>query len=187
MGKDFLTVEQLKQLWQNELLPSIRKEVNAELAKINSWMKTLEERFQEIEKSQSFVSAKYDTLIKKHDSLIEAMKTIKSQVATTETNLKAAEVKINDNFDSIARNEDHLYNVDCDIDELNQYQRRDCLEITGIPVLSDDNPKQLVIELCGLIGEELDGSHISTAHRLPDTRKVKGRIIVKFVHRDIRE
>ena len=33
MRKDFLTVDQLKQLWQNELLPSIRKGVNADLAK----------------------------------------------------------------------------------------------------------------------------------------------------------
>ena len=88
-------------------------------------MKTLEAQIQEIEISQTFISVKYDTLIKKHDNLIEAMKAmkaIKSQVVTTETNLKAAETKINYNFDSIACNEDHLCNVDCDIDELNQYQ-----------------------------------------------------------------
>lgn len=37
MRKDFLTVDQLKQLWQNELLPSMRKGVNADLAK-NQWL-----------------------------------------------------------------------------------------------------------------------------------------------------
>lgn len=121
-GEDFLTVDQLKQLWQNELLPSIRKEVNVELTKISDWMKTLEAQFQQIEISQTFISVKYDILIKKHDNIIEAMKAIKTQVVTTETNLKAAETKINYSFDSIACNEDHLYNVDCDIDELNQYQ-----------------------------------------------------------------
>ena len=77
--KRFLTADLLKQFWQNELLPSIRKEVNAELAKINGWMKTPEARFQEIEKSQSFISVKYDTLIKQHDNLIDSMKTIKSK------------------------------------------------------------------------------------------------------------
>ena len=81
-------------------------------------MKTLEAQFQQIEISQTFISVKYDILIKKHDNIIEAMKAIKTQVVTTETNLKAAETKINYNFDSIACNEDHLYNVDCDIDEL---------------------------------------------------------------------
>ena len=79
MEKDFLTADQLKQLWQNELLPTIRKEVNTELAKISGWMKTLEARFQEIEKSLSFISVKYDTLIKKQDNLIDSMETIKSK------------------------------------------------------------------------------------------------------------
>ena len=41
MRKDFLTVDQLKQLWQNELLPSIRKGVNAG---VNGWMQTLKAR-----------------------------------------------------------------------------------------------------------------------------------------------
>ena len=34
---------------------------------------------------------------------------------------------------------------------------------------------------------ELNENSISTAHRLPDTKKIKNRIIVKFVHRDTRE
>ena len=34
---------------------------------------------------------------------------------------------------------------------------------------------------------ELNYNSISTAHRLPDTKKIKNRIIVKFVHRDTRE
>lgn len=34
---------------------------------------------------------------------------------------------------------------------------------------------------------ELNETSICTAHRLPDTKKIKNRIIVKFVHRDTRE
>ena len=34
---------------------------------------------------------------------------------------------------------------------------------------------------------ELNENSISTAHRFPDTKKIKNRIIVKFVHRDMRE
>ena len=34
---------------------------------------------------------------------------------------------------------------------------------------------------------ELNKNSVSTAHRLPDTKKIKNRIIVKFVHRDTRE
>lgn len=64
---------------------------------------------------------------------------------------------------------------------------RDCIEITGIPVLPLDNPKQLVLELGSLIGVSISEDQISTAHRLPDTKKVQNRIIVKFVQRDKRE
>jgi hypothetical protein len=37
------------------------------------------------------------------------------------------------------------------------------------------------------MGVEITQEHISTAHRLPSTRKVKERFIVKFVHRDTKD
>ena len=81
------------------------------------------------------------------------MKTDKNQIKTVEVNLNKAEGRINENDEAISRCQNHLYAVDCDVDELSQYQR----------------------------------NLISTAHRLPNTKKVKDRIIVKFVHRDTRE
>ena len=65
--------------------------------------------------------------------------------------------------------------------------RRDCLEITGVLITSHDNPKQLVKEIGTLIGAEIDDSHIAAAHRLPDSKNVKNRMIVKFLQRDKRE
>ena len=50
-----------------------------------------------------------------------------------------------------------------------------------------DIPKQLGLDLGSLIDVSISGDQISTAHRLPDTRRVKNRIIVKFVQRDKRE
>ena len=64
--------------------------------------------------------------------------------------------------------------------------RRDCLEITGIPVIPLDNPSRLVIELSSALDIDLNEQEISTAHRLRATKKVKERIIVKFVKRDKR-
>lgn len=72
---------------------------------------------------------------------------------------------------------------DCAINVMQQYLRRDCIENTGIPTLPLDNLKQLVVELGSLIDVIIGGGQISTAHRLPDFRKVKNRIIVKFVQR----
>ena len=36
-----------------------------------------------------------------------------------------------------------LYRVLCLLDETQQYLRRDCLEFTGFPITTDDDPKQL--------------------------------------------
>ena len=103
---------------------------------------------------------------------------------STESKIKANEKRIKENEDLVARQGNALYDTECNIDEINQYLRRDCLEITGTPVFPEDNPKLLAMELSSLLGVELNENSISTAYRLPDTTKLKNRIIVKFVHRD---
>ena len=81
-----------------------------------------------------------------------------------------------------------LYRIDCSLDETQQYLKRDCLEITGVPITSHDNPKLLVKEIGTLIGAEIDDSHIAAVrivYRLPDSKNVKNRIIVKFLQERI--
>ena len=94
----------------------------------------------------------------------------KSKIGKTITGLK------NNDYDNMVA-----------IDEIQQYQRRDWLEITGMPTLPNDKPKNIVMELGATLGVLLNENDISTAHRLPPTRKIQDRIIVKFVRRDIRE
>ena len=43
--------------------------------------------------------------------------------------------------------ENDLYDNMASLDATQQYLRRDCLEITGIPVIPLDNPNRLVVEL----------------------------------------
>ena len=70
---------------------------------------------------------------------------------------------------------------------IQQYSRRDCLEISGIPILPLDSPANLTQELGQLIGVTLDKQDISIAHRLPDTKSKKNRFIVKFIRREKRD
>ena len=79
------------------------------------------------------------------------------------------------------------YEVEVKLDELGQYTRRDCLEITGIPVVTNDNPALLVKEMSEIMGVNLNVNDISIAHRLPPTKKVKDRLIVKFTRREKRD
>ena len=79
------------------------------------------------------------------------------------------------------------FNVEVKLDELEQYARRDCLEITGIPVVPNDSPALLVKEMSEIMGVNLNENDISIAHRLPQTKKVKDRLIVKFTRREKRD
>ena len=76
--------------------------------------------------------------------------------------------------------------VEIQLDKLEQYARRDFLETTGIPIVPNDNPALLVKEMSEIMGVNLSPNDISIAHRLPPTKKVKDRLIVKFTRREKR-
>lgn len=69
------------------------------------------------------------------------------------------------------------------LDALKQYQCRDCLKITGIPVIPSKDLNILVTELCSAFDVNIEEKDICIAHRLPSTKKVNDRLIVKFVRR----
>lgn len=165
-----LTNESFMELWNRELLPSIKKEIVIQVEEIKSNLKELTERMATIEASQAFVSKKYDELTQGFQ--------------TTKKHLNGCDTKIKQQHELITINQESIEDLYYQLDDLQQYSRRECLEISGIPKLPDDKPEQLVTELGALAGVEITHQDISVAHRLPDTKKTKNRIIVKFVRRD---
>ena len=81
--------------------------------------------------------------------------------------------------------------------ELEQFSRRDGLEIRGIPKNASgmrEDTNKIVVELGRKIGIDLKKEDISTSYRLPSKVKANGEralfppaIIVKFTSRDVRE
>ena len=81
---------------------------------------------------------------------------------------------------------------------MNQYGRRDCCEISGLPVEHGEDTNKLVINLGSQMGLNLTESDISVSHRLPNNNSYSSRLkqgkvnrvsqipklIVKFVRRD---
>ena len=179
-AKGYLNVNDLRKIWKEEFLPSIKRELKSELEALRKSIKTLTARIDGIEKSQSFISEKYESVLK----------TLKSLNQTTNT-LGKKDAELTKIAHSLAeranRVEQAVYRIECAIDEVQQYSRRDCLEITGIPILPEENPKQLIKEIGTLIDVNVEDANLAAAHRLPDTKNVKHRLIVKFVHRDKRE
>ncbi|CAB3992539.1 Hypothetical predicted protein [Paramuricea clavata] len=165
----YLTADTLRELWADEFLPSIQKEFKAEIDKIKDEISALTAKCIEIEASQTFLSKEYD-------NFTDSLQITKRDVMEISSCLKVLEDKIKSIDDLVDEQ-----------DDIQQYIRRDCVEITGVPMLPDDKPKEIVKEIGQLMGIEIADHQISTAHRLPPTRKVKDKLIVKFVHRDTKD
>ena len=69
-----LSAKELRRIWKDEFLPSIRREIKTEILELKSSIKALTETCNAIEKSQDFVSKKYDTAI-------AALQRVKSQAS----------------------------------------------------------------------------------------------------------
>ena len=176
-----LSIHDLRKLWKEEFLPSIRQEIKAEILALKSSIDALTQRCNALEKSQDFISKKYD-------SVIETIQ--KSNSQATKLDKKYKEITKQKHAELVGttnKHEDTLYRIESSLDETQQYLRRDCLEITGVTIKPDDNPKQIVKEIGSLIGVEIEDSDIAAAHKLPDSKKVKNRMIVKFLQRENRE
>ena len=141
-------VNRFKELWINELMPTFKKDLLTELkTEIGKQVKSVTERFESkirdldkklnsLETSQSFHSSKFD--------------------AFTEGLANTKNDKVNQLEDSIAHFENDLYDNMASLDVTQQYLRRDCLEITGIPVIPLDNPNRLVVELSSALDVDLE-------------------------------
>ena len=91
--------------------------------------------------------------------------------------------------------EGQLCQIQNTLNDLEQYSRRECLEIQGIPASEDsvnESTNDIVCKIGKLMGVEIAPEDISVSHRLPINKRYKGKrstqaIIVKFVRRDVKE
>ena len=68
-----------------------------------------------------------------------------------------------------------------------QYLRRDCLEISGIPLSEDYSTNDIVIAVGKAINVPVKQEDVSTSHLLPSYNSdAPPKIIVKFTRRDVR-
>ena len=105
-----------------------------------------------MEQSLQVLSNKYDELTKEyhklknqHSELEKDHKALKSQVLKSEKVITMHSQNIND---------------------LEQYSRRECLEIRGIPVTQDESTDEIVGKVGEIIGVDIDADDISISHRL---------------------
>ena len=142
-------------------------------SKLNHLLKELEF----IQESQSVLSDKYDTLFLSYkenkQNLIELKK--ENQELKVELNLLKDQFNLSETA----------------INDLEQYSRRDCLEINGIPQNTDENTDDIVVAIAKKVGLNITANDISTSHRLGKPgqygKNVYPNIIVKFTSRKTRD
>lgn len=78
------------------------------------------------------------------------------------------------------------------MNDLEQYSRRDCLEIHGVPATDKENTSEIVVNVAKLLNVDLKPDDISVSHRLGTRKSDSGKqqtpgIIVKLTRRELRE
>ena len=130
---------------------------------------------EEVKKSQEFLSAKFDGLIK------------------SVSDLQAENIELRTQNDELRSRADKLeYQATTNMNDLEyqrQYSRRDLLEIQGVPVVQGEDTNAIVVKIVELIDPNMsfNANDISTSHRLPTTGNMIPPIIVKFTRRDVRD
>ena len=164
------------------------KESNVEMLKskmedMQGEIKSLRDGADEILGSISYISSEYDDFSAKFNKMLGE-------------------------FQKLAREDEHnqgrLEEVEKHLDQLEQYGRRENLEIHGVPQMRNENTKHIVKSIAKCLNVNLNDSHISTSHRLvqnhkliPEIRQDKNPnsdfnyrqpqpIIVRFSNRDMK-
>lgn len=137
----------------------------------------LKEKMNGVVHSLEFISSQYDDIKQRFDKQQEEIKGFQQENEYLKTEI------------SRLMNEVRSYkNINNDLE---QYTRRDCLEIKGIPQQAGEDTDHIVKTLGTKMGIELNEDDISISHRLPAPRQAlqnkEPAIIVKFVRRNTRD
>ncbi|KAL9952153.1 hypothetical protein ACROYT_G039366 [Oculina patagonica] len=95
-----------------------------------------------------------------HRKLLERVANLEKTVKTLELENNALKAQLNTTISKVKENVALL-------DEQEQYMRRECVEIKGIPTSRDENTNEVVKQVAGLLDIELGEDDISISHRLP--------------------
>lgn len=122
------------------------------------------------------------------EALIEAMKDSAMQDLIKEHVRAAVAEAVRSKDAEIQELREELEDTKTKLNELEQYSRRLCLSVSGVPESANENTNQLVTDLAKMAGVNLSPGDIDTSHRVGPTKPGKVRaIIVRFAHYPARQ
>ena len=122
---------------------------------LRQYVKELENKTDEIIASQTYLSAEYDELLPK------------IKISLVEVSLKAHNndlQQFNSDVLNLAKSQN---DTSSSLEHLEQYGKRDNLELHGVSEKKNDNVNYIVKTLAKKLNIKIDDCSISTAHRLP--------------------
>lgn len=170
MDSKYITVKDLRSILDEKLAP------------IKSEVSELRGQLEETNKFLDLANAKYEEAMNTLSKHNEVQKEITAENKILKSAMQSLEGKV--------------YRMQAELNDIEQYSRRECLEIQGIPLPKDgghaEDTNQIITKIGELMSVEIDEVDISVSHRLPVSRNYKGNrsepaIIAKFVRRDVKE
>ena len=97
-----MQVDELRRIWKEEFLPSIRQEIKIEMQSLKASIVLLTERCNTLEKSQQFLSNKYDTVVQTLQNVKEQATKLDKKYKEATGMLEAKQTKMADMADKTA-------------------------------------------------------------------------------------
>ena len=113
-SENYLKADELRRIWKEEFLPSIRHEIKLELQMLKASIDLLTDRCNTLENSQQFLSNKYDTVV-------QSLQNVKEQVTKLDKTCKEATGSFESKQANMAvivdKTQETLYRIGCSFDE----------------------------------------------------------------------
>ncbi|XP_028412919.1 uncharacterized protein LOC114535793 [Dendronephthya gigantea] len=137
--------------------------------------KSTKNDLEEVKKSQSFLSEKFEELITSMAELKQENNALRTESSQLRKRIESLECQV--------------AAAESDTESIKQYLRRDLIEIHGVPVNPDEDTNTLVKGVVELADPslKLDDQDISISHRLSASTGFIAPIIAKFTRRDVRD
>lgn len=149
-----------------KLIDDMRKDMNEHFAGVNTNVTEVKTKLASVNETITGIKSQLDVL---------GQENIARQQEYTELKKENSDLKI------------EISTLKMHIQDIEQYSRRDNIEIVGVPYTQRENIYQVLDNIAKVIDVPFSKADLSIAHRLPDTKKTgKPNILVKFVNRHVK-
>lgn len=173
-------------------LESIHTQNEELLRKFHSLEQHLLQRVEKIEKDVSEIVENVNSVVKSQEvlnSLFEDQKKELQKNKVTNDNLLKRHTQTRSDLEKANKQinslQSALEKTQQNLNDLEQYGRRDMITIKGIPRNKDEDTDKIVVDVASLIGVNLSKKQIDVSHR--NTQEEDAHIIVKFDSRRSKE